>query len=68
MGRAMCQMSGVPVELERGPISERTRAGAKAAEKRGVKFGRKRKLKPRQIAHARKLMDGGQRPEVWPRC
>jgi hypothetical protein len=33
----------------------------KAAKGRGVKFGRKPKLSPQQIAHARKLIDDGQR-------
>jgi len=37
---------------ERSLISERTRAGVKAAQRRGVKFGRKPKLTPQQIAHA----------------
>src|SRR6266446_5853114 len=32
-------------------------------KKRGVKFGRKRKLTPQQITHARKLIDKGQRRE-----
>jgi DNA invertase Pin-like site-specific DNA recombinase len=40
-GRAMWQMIGVLAELERSLIGERTLAGAKAARKRGVKFGRK---------------------------
>ena len=40
-GRAMWQMIGVLAELERSLISERTRAGVKAAQRRGVKFGRK---------------------------
>jgi DNA invertase Pin-like site-specific DNA recombinase len=52
-GRAMWQMIGVLAELERSLISERTRAGMKAAIHRGVKFGRKPKLTPQQIAHAR---------------
>jgi DNA invertase Pin-like site-specific DNA recombinase len=39
-GRAMWQMIGVLAELERSLISERTRAGVKAAQRRGVKFGR----------------------------
>jgi DNA invertase Pin-like site-specific DNA recombinase len=62
-GRAMWQMIGVLAELERSLISERTRAGAKAAQRRGVKFGRKPKLTPQQIAHAQKLIEGGQRRE-----
>jgi DNA invertase Pin-like site-specific DNA recombinase len=39
-GRAMWQMIGVLAEFERSLISERTRAGVKAAKSRGVKFGR----------------------------
>ena len=35
----------------------------KAAQRRGVKFGRKPKLTPQQIAHAQKLIEGGQRNE-----
>ena len=58
-GRAMWQMIGVLAELERSLISERTRAGVKAAQHRGVKFGRKPKLTPHQVAHARKLIDQG---------
>jgi DNA invertase Pin-like site-specific DNA recombinase len=47
---------------ERAPFfsedySERTFAGVKAAQRRGVKFGRKRKPTPEQIDHARKLID-----------
>jgi DNA invertase Pin-like site-specific DNA recombinase len=62
-GRAMWQMIGVLAELERCLISERTRAGVKAAKGRGVKFGRKPKLTPQQICHARKLIDQGQSRE-----
>lgn len=58
-GRAMWQMIGVLAELERSLITERTRAGVKAAQKRGVKFGRKVKLTPDRIAHARKLINQG---------
>src|SRR5215470_16190897 len=54
-GRAMWQMIGVLAELERSLIGERTRAGVQAAKARGVKFGRKRKLTPQQVAYARKL-------------
>jgi DNA invertase Pin-like site-specific DNA recombinase len=62
-GRAMWQMIGVLAELERSLISERTRAGVKAARGRGVKFGRKPKLTPQQIDHARKLIDRGDTPQ-----
>jgi len=60
-GRAIWQMIGVLAELERSLISERTRAGVKAATDRGVKFGRKPKLTRQQIDHARKLIDEGER-------
>jgi DNA invertase Pin-like site-specific DNA recombinase len=62
-GRAMWQMIGVLVELERSLISERTRAGVKAAKGRGVKFGRKPKLTLQQINHARKPINEGERRE-----
>jgi DNA invertase Pin-like site-specific DNA recombinase len=62
-GRAMWQMIGVLAELERCLITERTRAGVEAAKARGVKFGRKRKLQPTQVAHARKQIEQGQRHE-----
>jgi DNA invertase Pin-like site-specific DNA recombinase len=62
-GRAMWQMIGVLAELERSLIGERTRAGVKAAQRRGVKFGRKPKLTSQQIAHAQKLIGDGQRRE-----
>jgi DNA invertase Pin-like site-specific DNA recombinase len=50
----------VLAELERSLISERTRAGVKAAQRPGAKFGRKVKLTPEQIDHARKLIDKGE--------
>jgi DNA invertase Pin-like site-specific DNA recombinase len=59
-GRAMWQMIGVLAELERSLITERTHAGIQAAKRRGVKFGRKRKLTPQQIAHARKVIEQGE--------
>jgi Enterobacteriaceae phage serine recombinase len=61
-GRAMWQMIGVLAELERSLIAEHTNAGVKAAKPRGVKFGRKRKMTPQQIAHARKLFGQKQPP------
>jgi integrase len=50
-GRAMWQMIGVLAELERSLIVERTRAGVKAAQRGGVKFGRKPKLTPNRSAN-----------------
>jgi DNA invertase Pin-like site-specific DNA recombinase len=44
-------------------LGQRAPAGVKAARGQGAKFGRKPKLSPRQIAHARKLIDEGQRRE-----
>jgi DNA invertase Pin-like site-specific DNA recombinase len=63
-GRAMWQMVGVLAELERSLIQERTKAGREAAMKRGVKMGRKPKLSPQQVAHARKLIKKGESPAV----
>ena len=60
-GRAMWQMIGVLAELERSLITERTRAGVKAAQRRGVRFGRKPKLSPQQVEHARQLIADGKR-------
>jgi DNA invertase Pin-like site-specific DNA recombinase len=61
-GRAMWQMIGVLAELERSLIVERTRAGVKAAQRRGVKFGRKVKLTADRMNHARTLIDQGRTP------
>ena len=55
-GRAMWQMIGLMAEYEYSLISERTKAGVKAAKARGVKFGRKPKLTAQQIEHARMLL------------
>jgi DNA invertase Pin-like site-specific DNA recombinase len=59
-GRAMWQMIGILAELERSLIQERTKAGRAAAMARGVKMGRKPKLSPQQVAHARKLLEQGE--------
>src|SRR2546429_5914085 len=58
-GRAMLHMVALLAELERGLITERTRAGIKAAKRRGVKFGRKPKLSPEQVDHAREQIERG---------
>ena len=59
-GRAMWQMIGILAELERSLIQERTKAGRAAAVARGVKMGRKAKLTPQQIEHAKKLIEQGE--------
>jgi DNA invertase Pin-like site-specific DNA recombinase len=55
----MLHMVAFLAELERGLITERTRAGVKAAKRRGVKFGRRPKLSPEQIEHARDQIERG---------
>jgi DNA invertase Pin-like site-specific DNA recombinase len=59
-GRAMWKMIGVLAELERSLVSERKRAGVKAAERRVVKIGRKMRLTGEQIDRARHLIDKGE--------
>jgi DNA invertase Pin-like site-specific DNA recombinase len=61
-GRVMWQMIGVMAEFERSLIVERTRAGVKAAQRRGVKFGPKPLLTSDRLAHARQLIDQGKTP------
>src|SRR5215471_16234252 len=61
-GRALWQMIGILAELERSLLQERTKAGRAAAVARGVKLGRKPKLSPQHVAHARTLLDQGERP------
>ena len=56
----MWQMIGAQAELKRSWISERTRAGMKAAQRRGVKPGRKPQPSTEQINHARKVIDKGE--------
>ncbi len=60
-GGAMLKMIGALAALEQSLIAERMRAGVKAAQRRGVKFGRKPKLSVPDIARARQLIDAGRR-------
>jgi DNA invertase Pin-like site-specific DNA recombinase len=65
----MWQMIGVLAEIRAQPYQrahEGGREGGAAARRRGVKFGRKPKLSPEQIEHARKLIDdeGRRRADV----
>jgi DNA invertase Pin-like site-specific DNA recombinase len=62
-GGAMWQMDRSTRRAGAHPYQRRTRAGVKAAQRRGVKFGRKPKLTPKQIDRARKLIDVGERRE-----
>ena len=61
IGRAMVHMAALLAELERGLIVERTRAGVKVAQARGVKFGRKPKLTTAQIQHAAEQLESNSR-------
>ena len=61
-GRLLGHIIGALAEFERSLIIERTRAGIKAAKRRGVRLGRKPKLTAQQTAHARQLMDSGESP------
>lgn len=63
-GRLVLHMMGALAEFERSLIVEHTRAGLKAAKRRGVKLGRKPTLTPAQVAHARRLIDGGESPRT----
>ena len=61
----MSQIMAVLAELDRNVIAGRVRVGVKAAQGQVVKFGRKPRLTPAQITHARKLLDKGEnRPTV----
>jgi len=51
-------------QFERSLIVERTQAGLTAARKRGVRVGRPPALTSAQVKHARKLVDGGERPSA----
>ena len=54
-------MVALLAELERGLLAERTRVGVKAAQAKGVKFGRKPKLSAAQVKYARKQIEQGDR-------
>nr|WP_281721214.1 recombinase family protein [Nitrosomonas nitrosa] len=58
-GRLHFHMAGAFAQFERDLISERTKAGLKAAKKRGQHVGRPKKLNRQQIAHARRLVEDG---------
>jgi DNA invertase Pin-like site-specific DNA recombinase len=63
-GRLVLHMMGALAEFERALIVERTQAGLRAAKQLGVKLGRKPTLTPAQVAHARRLNDGGESPRT----
>lgn len=51
-------------EFERSLIHERTSSGRAAAKAKGVRFGRPPALSAEQIALARQLIEGGQKPRA----
>lgn len=55
-GRLVFHMMGALAEFERSLISERTRAGMKAAQKRGIHVGRPPALSPREAQAAAKAV------------
>lgn len=59
VGRFAYQITNAFAELERALISERTKAGMRAAQSRGVRLGRPRKLTAEQIAWARARSESG---------
>lgn len=61
-GRLFFHLAGVFAEFEREVIAERTRAGIRTAVNKGVKLGRRVKLTPLQVKHARMLIEAGERP------
>jgi DNA invertase Pin-like site-specific DNA recombinase len=56
-GRFYFHILGALAQMERELIRERTVAGLAAARARGRKGGRKPRLSPKQIAHARTLLE-----------
>ena len=58
-GRPMRQTISVLAELERSLITERTRAGVKPAQRRGVRFERKPELSAEQIENPGSLVEEG---------
>lgn len=57
-GELIFHVMGALAQFERSLIVERTRAGMQAARERGRRPGRKPKLTPEQLTHARELLEG----------
>ena len=56
-GRLTFHLFGALAQFERELIGERTRAGLKAARRRGVALGRPRRLAHHQVRHAAQLIE-----------
>jgi DNA invertase Pin-like site-specific DNA recombinase len=63
-GKLMVTLLGGIAEFERSMILSRTSEGRTRAKERGVRFGRKLKLTPHQIAEARARRDRGEETET----
>jgi DNA invertase Pin-like site-specific DNA recombinase len=59
-GHAICQVMETLAKLDASVTGERTRAGVKAAQSRGVKVGRKPRLSGNDIIRARNLIQAGE--------
>jgi DNA invertase Pin-like site-specific DNA recombinase len=59
-GKLLLSIFGWLAEVERDLTTERTKAGLAAAKRRGVQLGRKRKLTPNDVAHARRVIESGE--------
>jgi len=58
-GKLVFHIMGALAEFERDLIKERTKAGMKAAKKRGKHVGRPKALSEGQIQHMHELLNGG---------
>jgi DNA invertase Pin-like site-specific DNA recombinase len=58
-GKLVFHIMGALAEFERDLIRERTRAGMKAAKKRGKHVGRPKALSPAQVQHMHELLAAG---------
>jgi DNA invertase Pin-like site-specific DNA recombinase len=58
-GKLVFHIMGALAEFERDLIRERTRAGMKAAKRRGKHVGRPKALSPGQVQHMRELLAAG---------
>ena len=63
-GRMVLTIFAGIAEFERSLIHERTSSGRAAAKAKGVRFGRPPALSAEQIALARQLIEGGQKPRA----
>lgn len=59
-GKLLLSIFGWLAEVERDRTIERTAAAIDTARARGVKLGRKRKLSPADVNHARRAIDAGE--------